>query len=114
MPVGVLNFDFGEERVQTLASAVFIFGQSGLEQTPDAKSVARVQRGVTVRTLVRLERNRRKRISEGVEIHLGEVKFARARGRESLSQAPSTETGGRSFQKSWSGAFSIINIEEYL
>jgi hypothetical protein len=77
----------GENRVEILASAVFIFGQPGLEQTPDAKSVARMQRGVTVRTLVRLERNRRKRISEAVEIHLGEVKFARAHGRESLSQA---------------------------
>jgi hypothetical protein len=87
MPVGVLNFDFGEERVEILASALFIFGQPGLEQTPDAKSVARMQRGVTVPTLVRSERNRRKQISEVVEIHLGEVKFARARGRESLSQA---------------------------
>ena len=77
-PVGVLNFDFGEERVETLAPRVFIFAQPGLEQTPEAKS-AHTQRGVTVRALVRLERDRPKRISEAVEIHLGEVKFVGAR-----------------------------------
>ena len=73
-PVGILNFDFGEERVETLAAGVFIFGQPDLEQTPEAKSVAHTQRDVTVPALVRLARGRRERISEAVEIHLGKVK----------------------------------------
>lgn len=86
-PVGVLNFDFGEERVETLAPGIFIFGQPGLEQTPEAKPVAHTRRDVTVRTLVRLAGDRCERISEIVEIHLGEVKFVGARAGESLSQA---------------------------
>ena len=32
-------FDFGEECVETLASGVFSFGQPGLEQTQNTKSV---------------------------------------------------------------------------
>ena len=99
-----LKFDFGQERVETLAPRVFIFGQPGLEQTPEAKS-AYTQRGVTVRALVRLERNRRKRISEAVEIHLGEVKFVGARGGHIIISSTSTEPGGRSSQKPSSGAF---------
>src|SRR5918996_4890457 len=48
-PVDVLNFDFGEERVETLAPGVFIFDQPRLEQTPQAKSVPHMQHGVTMR-----------------------------------------------------------------
>ena len=40
-----------------------------------------MQRGVTVRALVRLAGDRGERISESVEIHLGEVKLVGARGR---------------------------------
>jgi hypothetical protein len=65
-------FDFGEERVETLAPGVFVFGQSGLEQTPEAKFAAHAKRAATVRALVRLATD--KRISEAVEIHLREVK----------------------------------------
>jgi hypothetical protein len=68
-PVASL-FDFGEERVETLAPGVFVFGQSGLEQTPEAKFAAHTKRAATVRALVRLVSG--KRISE--EIHLREVK----------------------------------------
>jgi len=32
-------FDFGKERLETLAPRVFIFGQPGLEQTQKTKSV---------------------------------------------------------------------------
>jgi len=32
-------FDFGKERLETLAPGVFIFGQPGLEQTQKTKSV---------------------------------------------------------------------------
>ena len=49
-------FDFGEERLETLASGVFIFGQPGLEQTQKTKSVVHTQRRVTPRALVRLMR----------------------------------------------------------
>ena len=73
-PVEVLNFDFGEERVKTLAPRVFIFGQPGLEQTPEAKSAAHTQRAFTMRALVRLTRDRRMRISEAAEIHVREAK----------------------------------------
>ena len=68
------SFHFGEERVQTLAPGVFIFGQPGLEQTSEATSVAHTHSGATVRALVRLARDRAKRISEAVEIHLREAK----------------------------------------
>ena len=74
MPVGVLNFDFGEERVETLAPGVFIFGQPSLEQTPEAKSAAHTERAFTMRALVRLVRDRRMRISEAVEIHVRKAK----------------------------------------
>ena len=70
-PVASL-FDFGEERVETLAPGVFVFGQSGLEQTPEAKFAGHAKRAATVRALVRLATD--KRISEAVEIHLREVK----------------------------------------
>ena len=73
-PVEVLNFDFGQERVKTLAPRVFIFGQPVLEQTPEAKSAAHTQRVLTMRALVRLVRDRRMRISEAVEIHVREAK----------------------------------------
>jgi hypothetical protein len=63
-------FDFREERVETLAPGVFVFGQSGLEQTPEAKFAAHAKRAATVRALVRLVTG--KRISK--EIHLREVK----------------------------------------
>jgi hypothetical protein len=69
----VLDFDFGEERVETLAAGVFIFGQPGLEQTPKAKSVAHMQHCVTVRAVVRLERHHGRRISEAIEIDLSEL-----------------------------------------
>jgi hypothetical protein len=72
-PVDVLNFDFREERVETVAPGVFIFGQPGLEQTPKAKSVAHMQHGVTVRAVVRLERHHGRRISEAIEIDLSEL-----------------------------------------
>jgi hypothetical protein len=65
-------FDFGQERVETLAPGVFVFGESGLEQTPQAKLAAHAKRAATVRALVRLATG--KRISEAVEIHLREVK----------------------------------------
>jgi hypothetical protein len=67
-------FDFAEDRVQTLAPGVFIFGQPGLKQTAEAKSAAHTQRAVTVRALVWLACDRGKRISEAVEIHLRESK----------------------------------------
>jgi len=56
-----------------------MFGQPGLKQTPKAKSVVHMQRGVTVRALVRLAGDRGERISESVEIHLEEVKLVGAR-----------------------------------
>lgn len=46
-----------------------MFGQPGLKQTPEAKSVVHMQRGVTVRALVRLAGDRGDRISKRVEIH---------------------------------------------
>jgi hypothetical protein len=67
-------FDFGGERVETLAPGVFVFGQSGLEQTPQAKLAAHAKRAATVRALVRLATG--KRISKAVEIHLRQVKSA--------------------------------------
>jgi hypothetical protein len=67
-------FDLGEECVETLAPRVFIFGQPGLEQTPEAKSAAHTQRAFTMRALVRLTRDRRMRISEAAEIHVREAK----------------------------------------
>ena len=67
-------FDLGEERVETLAPRVFILGQPGLEQTPEAKSAAHTQRAFTMRALVRLTRDRRMRISEAAEIHVREAK----------------------------------------
>jgi hypothetical protein len=72
-PVDVLNFDFGEERIETLTPGVFIFGQPGLEQTAEAKSVAHMQHGVTVRAVVRLERHHGRRISEPIEIDLSQL-----------------------------------------
>ena len=67
-------FDLGEERVETLAARVFIFGQPGLEQTPEAKSAAHTQRVLTIRALVRFMHDGRMRISEAVEIHVREAK----------------------------------------
>ena len=67
-------FDFGKERLETLAPRVFIFGQPGLEQTPEAKSAAHTQRVLTMRALVRLVHDRCMRISEAVEIHVREAK----------------------------------------
>jgi hypothetical protein len=72
-PVDVLNFDFREERVETVAPGVFIFGQPGLDQTPEAKSIAHMQYGVTVRAVVRLERHHGRRISEAIEIDLSQL-----------------------------------------
>jgi hypothetical protein len=65
-------FDFGEERVETLAPGVFVFGQSDLKQTPEAKFAAHAKRAPTVRALVRLVTG--KGISEAIEIHLREGK----------------------------------------
>jgi hypothetical protein len=53
------SFDFGEERVESLAAGVFVFGQSGLEQTPEAKFAADAKRAATVRALVRLVTGKR-------------------------------------------------------
>jgi hypothetical protein len=72
-PVASL-FDFGEERVETLAPGIFILGQPGLKQTPEAKSATDTQRTVTARALVWFVRDRNKRISEVAEIHLREAK----------------------------------------
>jgi hypothetical protein len=72
-------FSFGSERVEILAASVFIFGQPGLEQTPEAKSAAHMQRALTVRTFVRLVRG--KRIGKAKEIHLGKVKAGHQRER---------------------------------
>jgi hypothetical protein len=52
-------FDFGEEGVESLAPGVFVFGQSGLEQTPEAKFAAHAKRAATVRALVRLVTGKR-------------------------------------------------------
>lgn len=75
----VSSFHFEEQRIQTLAAGVFIFGQPGLEQTSEAKSVAHTHRGVTVQALVRLARARGERLSEAVETHLRETQIAGAR-----------------------------------
>jgi len=72
-PVASL-FDFAQERVETLAPGVFLFGQPGLKQTSEAKSATHTQRTVTVRALVWLVRDRGKRIGEVAGIHLREAK----------------------------------------
>ena len=77
------HFHFEEQRVQTLAAGVFIFGQPSLEQTSEAKSVAHTHRCVTVQALVRLARARGERIGEAVETHLREAQIVGARWCES-------------------------------
>ena len=72
-------FSFGRERVEILAASVFISGKPGLEQTPETKSAANMQRASTVWTFVRLVRG--KRISKAKEIHLGKVKSGHQRKR---------------------------------
>lgn len=72
-------FSFGRERVEILAASVFISGKPGLEQTPETKSAANMQRASTVWTFVRLVRG--KRISKAKEIHLGKVKSGHHRKR---------------------------------
>ena len=62
-------FDFGQERLETLTPRVFIFGQPGLEQTQETKSVVHAHRRVTPRALVQLRRHRWEQISAAIEYH---------------------------------------------
>jgi hypothetical protein len=85
---------FPKGALQTVAPGVFIFGQPGLEQTPEAKPVTHMQRAVTVRALIRLMRG--KRTVKVEEIHSRKVK---PRG------APERYTVHKHFYGNWRAKF---------
>src|SRR5439155_23169461 len=87
MPFGAL-FGFGKERLEILATSIFIFGQPRFQQTLEAKSAAHTQHAATVRALVRFMRA--KRISEAEEVHLRKVKSQERRDGGAIAHRPSS------------------------
>ena len=86
-PTGVA-IRFGKERLEILATSIFIFGQPRLQQTLEAKSAAHTQHAATVRALVTFMRA--KRISEAEDVHLRKVKSQERRDGGAIAHRPSS------------------------